>query len=146
MRASLVVWLQEKPKRSDEAMSLLIRVPFPTPDGPHITKVVGRDSCCLSAACDAVVLSASVDMDVPMGLCASLPPYEPLSDTSQSWRSAAFAISSPTVVCPQLLQLAPIPCYLFSAGPGWPDDFVGCTQKAAATRTLAAGMTTHHSR
>lgn len=43
----LVVWLQEKPNLSLPSISFLMRVPLPTPDGPHITRDAG---VCLSVA------------------------------------------------------------------------------------------------
>lgn len=39
---SRVVWLQEKPNLSELAISCLIKVPLPTPDGPQITMALGN--------------------------------------------------------------------------------------------------------
>ena len=37
-----VVWLQEKPKESEESISCFTRVPLPTPDGPQMTSELGK--------------------------------------------------------------------------------------------------------
>lgn len=43
-RGKRVVWLMENPKRVSPSMSLLMRVPLPTPDGPTMTRADGWPS------------------------------------------------------------------------------------------------------
>jgi hypothetical protein len=42
-RGCLVVWLVLKPKQLLSDISLLIKVPFPTPDGPTMTRALGEE-------------------------------------------------------------------------------------------------------
>ena len=49
-RGARVVCEQEKPYRSEPAISFLISVPLPTPEGPHMTRALGSVSALASAA------------------------------------------------------------------------------------------------
>lgn len=59
-----MVWLTLKPNLSESAISLLMSVPFPTPDGPHTTSAIGLLP---SPPCPAgTEPTASLDDDAPM--------------------------------------------------------------------------------